>query len=55
MEIEELMKDYPPLEDNARVRLRQSVEYDNKAIYYGEWNTETNEKHGRGIHIWPDD
>ena len=48
------MKEYPHLEDNAQVRLLQSVEYDNKAIYYGEWNTETNEKHGRGIQIWSD-
>jgi hypothetical protein len=36
------------------VSLRECVEYENKAIYYGEWSTESNQRHGRGIQIWVD-
>jgi hypothetical protein len=36
------------------VTLRPCVEYENKAIYYGEWSTETNQRHGRGIQVWMD-
>jgi hypothetical protein len=34
--------------------LRQSVEYENKAVYFGEWSEETNQRHGRGIQVWID-
>ena len=53
-EIKNLFSEYPPLNDGVNVTLRKSVEYENKAIYYGEWNVATNEKHGRGIQIWSD-
>lgn len=48
-EIKALMSEYPPLNYGVNVILLNSVEYENKAIYYGEWNKETKEKHGRGI------
>ena len=42
------------LDDGIIVIVRPAVEYDNKAIYYGEWNIEKNERHGRGIQSWID-
>lgn len=43
-----------PLADGVSVKLKQSVEYENKAVYYGEWSMDTNQRHGRGIQIWID-
>jgi hypothetical protein len=45
---------YKPLNDNVKVSLRAQVEYENKSIYYGEWNVEKNQRHGRGIQYWLD-
>ena len=36
------------------MELRQSVEYDNHAIYFGEWEKSKNKRHGRGIQKWTD-
>ena len=30
------------------------IEYENKSIYYGEWNTESDQRYGRGIQYWVD-
>ena len=34
-EIDKLFQIYPPLNDGVPVELKQSVEYENKAIYFG--------------------
>ena len=53
-EITTLFRTYPPLDDGVPVTLRTSVEYENKAIFYGEWTRDGNFRHGRGIQIWSD-
>ena len=53
-EITALFKKYPPLNDGVPVELKQSVEYENRAIYYGEWEKNGNKRHGRGIQVWTD-
>ena len=40
--------------NDGNYQLRPPVEYENKAIYYGEWNSETNQRFGRGIQTWID-
>ena len=37
-----------------KVNLLESVEYENQAVYYGEWSQETKQRHGRGIQVWID-
>ena len=49
-----IFEKYPPLQDGVAVELRQSVEYENGAIYYGEWEKSGNRRHGRGIQVWTD-
>ena len=49
-----LFSRYPKLTDGIKVNLRQQVEYENKSIYYGEWNEGSNQRHGRGIQYWLD-
>jgi hypothetical protein len=50
-DIRQLFLKYPSLEnENIAVKLKNPVQYDNKAIYYGEWNND-NFRHGRGI-LW---
>lgn len=53
-QIKELFMNFPPLDDNVPVRLKQTTEYENKAVYYGERSLSTNQRHGRGIQIWVD-
>ena len=52
--LRDLFQKYKALNDNIIVTKRQPVEFDNKAIYYGEWNVATNQRHGRGIQVWID-
>jgi hypothetical protein len=42
------------MDDGIDCIKRQPVEYDNKSIYFGEWNLSTDQKHGRGIQLWMD-
>ena len=30
------------------------MQYENKAVYYGEWIKNKDIRHGRGIHLWID-
>ena len=53
-DLRKLFEKYEPLKDGVQTELKQCVEYENKAIYYGEWNKGTNKKHGRGIQVWND-
>ena len=53
-EITKLFQKYPPLNDGVEVELKQSVEYENRAVYYGEWEKNGNKRHGRGIQVWTD-
>jgi len=50
----ELFTKYESLNDGIKVSIDQPVEYENRAIYYGEWNKEAKQRHGRGIQIWTD-
>lgn len=52
--IRALFDKYAPLNDGTQVKLKQSTEYENKAIYYGERSNDSNQRHGRGIQIWID-
>jgi len=49
-----IFEKYPPLQDGVAVELRQSFEYEEVAIYYGEWEKSGNRRHGRGIQVWKD-
>ena len=49
-----LFNKYPKLNEPSRIILRSQVEYENKSVYYGEWNESTNQRHGRGIQVWLD-
>lgn len=53
-QIKELFARYKPLEDRVAVKLMQTTEYENKAIYYGERSIDKNLRHGRGIQVWID-
>ena len=53
-EINRLFQKSPPLKDGIQVELKQSVEYENRAIYYGEWEKNGTKRHGRGIQVWTD-
>lgn len=45
---------YAPLNDLVNVVKKPPVEYENKSVYYGEWNGQTDQRHGRGIQCWLD-
>ena len=54
-EYNELIKNYPKLEDGIKIEERGPRENkEDKAIYYGEWDINRNVRHGRGIQISPD-
>ena len=53
-DIRRLFQKYPPLTDEVLVELKQTVEYENRAVYYGEWSHNPNERHGRGIQLYED-
>ena len=53
-DLRKLFQRYPPLTDGISVTLKQTVEYENKAIFFGEWSDSTNQRYGRGIQIWID-
>ena len=52
--LNKLIKNYSPLNDNVNVVRKPPVEYENKSIYFGEWNIESDQRHGRGIQCWLD-
>lgn len=49
-----LFENYPPLNDGIITIKRPPVEYENKSVYYGEWNVENDQRSGRGIQCWID-
>ena len=54
-ELTQLLNKYPPLDDNIKLEIISLKEYPtNKSKYYGEWNSEKKERHGRGISLWLD-
>lgn len=53
-EIKKLFASHKTINDGVKVILRQAVEYENKAVFYGEWDVEQNLRHGRGIQTWVD-
>ncbi len=48
------MAKYPILKDGVHVVKKPQIEYENKSVYYGEWNPTTDQRHGRGIQCWLD-
>ena len=42
------------MEDTVKSIKRPPVEYENKSIYFGEWNPQSDQRHGRGIQCWMD-
>ena len=53
-EFQEFCSTHASLDDSIKVELRPSTSCENKTIYYGEWDTKHNKRHGRGIQVWPD-
>ena len=52
-ELDNLLKEYPPLNDEIKVEIYGPIQYDNNnTIYYGEWDSSNNMRHGRGIQLW---
>ena len=52
-ELENLLNEYPPLNDDINVIINGLIQYENNnSIYYGEWDSENNLRHGRGIQLW---
>lgn len=51
--VKSLLTKYPPLSDGINVILMQ-VRFPNLAEYSGEWNPNTDERHGRGVQVWSD-
>ena len=51
-DIQKLSQKYVLLNDGISIELKQCVEYENKAKYYGEWNKNDNTRHGSGIQVW---
>ena len=68
-QIKELFAKYKPIVEmgeRIKVDLKHTVEYENKAIYYGEWSVDSNntgksnsisspnQRYGRGVQVWID-
>lgn len=53
-QLNDLFARYKKLNDGVTTQVRAPVEYENKAVYYGEWNVNTNQRYGRGIQTWID-
>ena len=48
------MNIYPPLEDTTPKIIKYTYDQYEKSEYYGEVNSITNQKQGRGIQVWND-
>ena len=54
-EINYLFSNFSPVDDKVAVVCLKTIEYlDIGCQYYGEWNQQFNQKHGRGILKWPE-
>ena len=53
-ELNDLLIKYESINDSVLVEIRPTTVCENQAIYYGEWNKKDNNRHGRGILLWPD-
>ena len=54
-EINYLFSNFTPVDDKVAVVCLKTIEYiDIGCQYYGEWNQQFNQKHGRGILKWPE-
>ena len=42
------------LNEGNKIEFRDTVILENGAKYIGQWNIESNERHGFGIQVWPD-
>ena len=53
-ELQELYNNNPPLKDGVIVETKGPLlNTREKVIYYGEWDTKEDVRHGRGIQVWP--
>ena len=55
-EIDKFFDDYPQKNKDETLKLERkgSLMFENRIIYYGEWDINFFTKHGRGMQIWPD-
>ena len=53
-EIDYLFNNFPKLNDDIPIICLKTIEYSNGVQYYGEYNQNSNQKHGRGILKFPD-
>ena len=53
-EFQEFCTTNDELKDSIQVEIKPATSCENKTIYYGEWDTKNNKRHGRGIQVWPD-
>jgi hypothetical protein len=53
-ELNTLLSNIQPFNDNIIVEIRPTTLCENKSIYFGEWDIKNNIRHGRGIQIWSD-
>ena len=52
-ELENLLEEYPPLDDGIPVEIKGPLQFENNnSLYYGEWDPANNMRHGRGIQLW---
>ena len=54
-EYQNILEIYPPLtnEDNDKLEVKKNLIFEDKTVYFGEYNNEKKIKEGRGIQIWP--
>lgn len=52
--LNELFIKLPILDDGFNIVKCPAVEYENRSVYFGEWNLDTDQRHGRGIQCWID-
>ena len=53
-DLQDLFNSVSPVNDGVEVEVRSPAQFENKVIYFGEWDINNNLRHGRGIQIWLD-
>lgn len=53
-DLSKVMEEYPFIKQlkTSQIEVRPIKEIDNNSYYYGEWDINTNKRHGRGIQLW---
>ena len=45
---------YKPKNDGVIIEKKPTIKYEDGSFYVGEWVKNSENRHGRGIHIWED-